>query len=177
MNKALEKKYVSKEDRNRLKELRETLSKDGLSTDSDILKDKLANGSLSVDQAKTADEYTKLYTKTREDIVKNGILVKNTDTMQGNRRIEDGFFAASMPVLMESNGLPSSKVAIAKLIESNRLTEKQRKLISNYLKIKWADKLLKTAGRVKNATVGAARKVKSFANKHMGNDYTMRGFI
>ena len=45
MNKALEKKYVSKEDRNRLKELRETLSKDGLSTDSDILKDKLANGS------------------------------------------------------------------------------------------------------------------------------------
>ncbi len=43
--------------------------------------------------------------------------------MQGNRRIEDGFFAASMPVLMESNGLPSSKVAIAKLIESNRLTE------------------------------------------------------
>lgn len=66
MNKALEKKYVSKEDRNRLKELRETLSKDGLSTDSDILKDKLANGSLSVDQAKTADEYTKLYTKTRK---------------------------------------------------------------------------------------------------------------
>lgn len=177
MNKALEKKYVSKEDRNRLKELRETLSKDGLSTDSDILKDKLANGSLSVDQAKTADEYTKLYTKTREDIVKNGILVKNTDTMQGNRRIEDGFFAASMPVLMESNGLPSSKVAIAKLIESNRLTEKQRKLISNYLKIKSADKLLKTAGRVKNATVGAARKVKSFANKHMGNDYTMRGLL
>lgn len=177
MNKVLEKKYVSQEDRNRLKELRETLSKDGLSTDSDILKNKLANGSLSVDQAKTADEYTKLYTKTREDIIKNGILVKNTDTMQGNRRIEDGFFAASMPVLMESNGLPSSKVAIAKLIESNRLTEKQQKLISNYLKIKSADKLLKTAGRVKNATVGAARKVKSFANKHMGNDYTMRGLL
>lgn len=177
MNKVLEKKYVSQEDRNRLKELRETLSKDGLSTDSDILKDKLANGSLSVDQEKTADEYTKLYAKTREDIIKNGILVKNTDTMQGNRRIEDGFFAASMPVLMESNGLPSSKVAIAKLIESNRLTEKQQKLISNYLKIKSADKLLKTAGRVKNATVGAARKVKSFANKHMGNDYTMRGLL
>mgnify|MGYP004464758517 CR=1 FL=1 len=177
MNKALEKKYVSKEDRNKLKELRETLSKDGLSTDSDVLKDKLANGSLSVDQAKTADEYTKLYAKTREDIIKNGILVKNTNTMQGNRRIEDGFFAASMPVLMESNGLPSSKVAIAKLIESNRLTEKQRKLITNYLKVKSADKLLKTAGRVKNATVGAARKVKSFANKHMGNDYTMRGLL
>ena len=95
--------------------------------------------------------------------------------------IEDGFFAASMAMLVEANNLPSNRRALKKLLKTGNVTEEQKAIIKNMLKINRINGIRKFVARqahkLQRAGVNAYHKSKNFLNKYMGSDYTFRGLM
>ena len=95
--------------------------------------------------------------------------------------IEDGFFAASMAMLVEANNLPSNRRALKKLLKTGNVTEEQKAIIKNMLKINRINGIrnfvARQAHKFQRAGINAYRKSKNFLNKYMGSDYTFRGLI
>ena len=95
--------------------------------------------------------------------------------------IEDGFFAASMAMLVEANNLPSNRRALKKLLKTGNVTEEQKAIIKNMLKINRINGIrnfvARQAHKLQREGVNAYRKSKNFLNKYMGSDYTFRGLI
>lgn len=95
--------------------------------------------------------------------------------------IEDGFFAASMAMLVEANNLPSNRRALKKLLKTGNVTEEQKAIIKNMLKINRINGIrnfvAKQAHKLQREGVNAYRKSKNFLNKYMGSDYTFRGLM
>ena len=95
--------------------------------------------------------------------------------------IEDGFFAASMAMLVEANNLPSNRRALKKLLKTGNVTEEQKAIIKNMLKINRINGIrnfvARQAHKLQRAGVNAYRKSKNFLNKYMGSDYTFRGLM
>ena len=95
--------------------------------------------------------------------------------------IEDGFFAASMAMLVEANNLPSNRRALKKLLKTGNVTEEQKAIIKNMLKINRINGIrnfvARQAHKLQRASVNAYRKSKNFLNKYMGSDYTFRGLM
>lgn len=95
--------------------------------------------------------------------------------------IEDGFFAASMAMLVEANNLPSNRRALKKLLKTGNVTEEQKAIIKNMLKINRINGMrnfvARQAHKLQRAGVNAYRKSKNFLNKYMGSDYTFRGLM
>ena len=95
--------------------------------------------------------------------------------------IEDGFFAASMAMLVEANNLPSNRRALKKLLKTGNVTEEQKAIIKNMLKINRINGIrnfvARQAHKLQREGVNAYRKSKNFLNKYMGSDYTFRGFM
>ena len=95
--------------------------------------------------------------------------------------IEDGFFAASMAMLVEANNLPSNKRALKKLLKTGNVTEEQKAIIKNMLKINRINGIrnfvARQAHKLQRAGVNAYRKSKNFLNKYIGSDYTFRGLM
>lgn len=95
--------------------------------------------------------------------------------------IEDGFFAASMAMLVDANNLPSNRRALKKLLKTGNVTEEQKAIIKNMLKINRINGIrnfvARQAHKLQRAGVNAYRKSKNFLNKYMGSDYTFRGLM
>lgn len=95
--------------------------------------------------------------------------------------IEDGFFAASMAMLVEANNLPSNRRALKKLLKTGNVTEEQKAIIKNMLKINRINGIrnfvARQAHKLQRAGVNAYHKSKNFLNKYMGSDYTFRGLM
>lgn len=95
--------------------------------------------------------------------------------------IEDGFFAASMAMLVEANNLPSNRRALKKLLKTGNVTEEQKAIIKNMLKINRINGIRnfveRQAHKLQRTGVNAYRKSKNFLNKYMGSDYTFRGLM
>ena len=95
--------------------------------------------------------------------------------------IEDSFFAASMAMLVEANNLPSNRRALKKLLKTGNVTEEQKAIIKNMLKINRINGIrnfvARQAHKLQRAGVNAYRKSKNFLNKYMGSDYTFRGLM
>lgn len=95
--------------------------------------------------------------------------------------IEDGFFAASMAMLVGANNLPSNRRALKKLLKTGNVTEEQKAIIKNMLKINRINGIrnfvARQAHKLQRAGVNAYRKSKNFLNKYMGSDYTFRGLM
>ena len=95
--------------------------------------------------------------------------------------IEDGFFAASMAMLVEANNLPSNRRALKKLLKTGNVTEEQKAIIKNMLKINRINGIrnfvARQAHKLQREGVNAYRKSKNFLNKYMGSDYTFRGLM
>lgn len=95
--------------------------------------------------------------------------------------IEDGFFAASMAMLVEANNLPSNRRALKKLLKTGNVTEEQKAIIKNMLKINRINGIRNFVARqthkLQREGVNAYRKSKNFLNKYMGSDYTFRGLM
>lgn len=95
--------------------------------------------------------------------------------------IEDDFFAASMAMLVEANNLPSNRRALKKLLKTGNVTEEQKAIIKNMLKINRINGIrnfvARQAHKLQRAGVNAYRKSKNFLNKYMGSDYTFRGLM
>ena len=95
--------------------------------------------------------------------------------------IEDGFFAASMAMLVEANNLPSNRRALKKLLKTGNVTEEQKAIIKNMLKINRINGIrnfvARQAHKLQRTGVNAYRKSKNFLNKYMGSDYTFRGLM
>ena len=95
--------------------------------------------------------------------------------------IEDCFFAASMAMLVEANNLPSNRRALKKLLKTGNVTEEQKAIIKNMLKINRINGIrnfvARQAHKLQRAGVNAYRKSKNFLNKYMGSDYTFRGLM
>lgn len=95
--------------------------------------------------------------------------------------IEDGFFAASMAMLVDANNLPSNRRALKKLLKTGNVTEEQKAIIKNMLKINRINGIrnfvARQAHKLQRAGVNAYRKSKNVLNKYMGSDYTFRGLM
>ena len=95
--------------------------------------------------------------------------------------IEDGFFAASMAMLVEANNLPSNRRALKKLLKTGNVTEEQKAIIKNMLKINRINGIrnfvARQAHKLQRAGVNAYHKSKNFLNKYIGSDYTFRGLM
>lgn len=95
--------------------------------------------------------------------------------------IEDSFFAASMAMLVEANNLPSNRRALKKLLKTGNVTEEQKAIIKNMLKINRINGIrnfvARQAHKLQRAGVNAYHKSKNFLNKYMGSDYTFRGLM
>ena len=95
--------------------------------------------------------------------------------------IEDGFFAASMAMLVEANNLPSNRRALKKLLKTGNVTEEQKAIIKNMLKINRINGIrnfvARQAHKLQRAGVNAYHKSTNFLNKYMGSDYTFRGLM
>ena len=95
--------------------------------------------------------------------------------------IEDVFFAASMAMLVDANNLPSNRRALKKLLKTGNVTEEQKAIIKNMLKINRINGIrnfvARQAHKLQRAGVNAYRKSKNFLNKYMGSDYTFRGLM
>ena len=95
--------------------------------------------------------------------------------------IEDVFFAASMAMLVEANNLPSNRRALKKLLKTGNVTEEQKAIIKNMLKINRINGIrnfvARQAHKLQREGVNAYRKSKNFLNKYMGSDYTFRGLM
>lgn len=95
--------------------------------------------------------------------------------------IEDGFFAASMAMLVEANNLPSNRRVLKKLLKTGNVTEEQKAIIKNMLKINRINGIrnfvARQAHKLQREGVNAYRKSKNFLNKYMGSDYTFRGLM
>ena len=95
--------------------------------------------------------------------------------------IEDGFFAASMAMLVEANNLPSNRRALKKLLKTGNVTEEQKAIIKNMLKINRINGIrnfvARQAHKLQRTGANAYRKSKNFLNKYMGSDYTFRGLM
>lgn len=95
--------------------------------------------------------------------------------------IEDGFFAASMAMLVEANNFPSNRRALKKLLKTGNVTEEQKAIIKNMLKINRINGIrnfvARQAHKLQRAGVNAYHKSKNFLNKYMGSDYTFRGLM
>ena len=80
--------------------------------------------------------------------------------------IEDGFFAASMAMLVEANNLPSNRRALKKLLKTGNVTEEQKAIIKNMLKINRINGIrnfvARQAHKLQRAGVNAYHKSKNF---------------
>ena len=112
-------------------------------------------------------------------LVQSYIDASNGKTKRGV--IEDGFFAASMAMLVETNNLPSNRRALKKLLKTGNVTEEQKAIIKNMLKINRINGIrnfvARQAHKLQREGVNAYRKSKNFLNKYMGSDYTFRGLM
>ena len=145
-------------------ELEFQLSAAGLLADVEVLQKMLDNGQVPEEYVELVNEYIKTA----------GIKIKRGT-------VEDGFFAASMAMLVEANNLPSNPRALRKLLKSGNVTEEQRKIIENLLKINRRNRIMgflaRQARRVQRMGASAYHRSKSFMNKYMGSDYTFRGLM
>lgn len=154
---------------------RERLRKRGITTDVGKLGQLVKNGKLSGEDAILAQAYMSVYTQTRAEIIQKGIL--NGEFHGKKSRIEDAFLSASIPILMQEHGIPLNKREIRKLLLSGNISPEQLKLIQSYLLNRSAINMMKLAKRLRNQTVSGVKKLKHYANKYMGSDYTMRGLM
>ena len=145
-------------------ELEFQLSAAGLLADVEVLQKMLDNGQVPEEYVELVNEYIKTA----------GIKIKRGT-------VEDGFFAASMAMLVEANNLPSNPRALRKLLKSGNVTEEQRKIIENLLKINRRNRIMgflaRQARRIQRMGASAYHRSKSFMNKYMGSDYTFRGLM
>ena len=154
---------------------RERLRKRGITTDVGKLGQLVKNGKLSGEDAILAQAYMSVYTQTRAEIIQKGIL--NGEFNGKKSRIEDAFLSASIPILMQEHGIPLNKREIRKLLLSGNISPEQLKLIQSYLLNRSAINMMKLAKRLRNQAVSGVKKLKHYANKYMGSDYTMRGLM
>lgn len=182
MNAFLEQKYLNNIEIQHIADAKAKLKQLGLTENTDDLKDLLAQGGLSSEKAKAITDYLNIYENTREKIIREGVL-GNQGT--GDLRVERAFYAASLPYVLKARGLPTDKKALKKLLKAKTTSKETKELIRNVLKfqrklflINFTETTLKAyaQGAVKAAKNGY-RKMKSFANRYMGDDYTMRGLL
>ena len=178
MNDYLEKKYLSKEQIKELSEKRLNLKNLRLSQNADIIREQISKGKLSLEELKAATEYLNVYNATREQVVRKGILSGNTGR---GTTIERAFFASSMPFILSEEGLPVDAKGIKKALRKGGLTAEQEAILKNTLTLKRSIKMraraMETLKGLVKASKNTMHKIKNFANRYMGNDYTMRGLL
>lgn len=182
LNTYLESKYLSDEDRRALFDARQGVDNLGLPRNIDALKEKLNKGELNQDQTKAAAAYVDQYERTREKIIRDGIL---THSEGKHGRIEHAFLAASMPVILQENGLTTDKNELKTLIKEGKLTEEQKKIAQNTLRMSHALNVLdhvQTFGKnmrhkLASGVQGAYGMARHFANKYISEDTTARGLF
>ena len=178
MNDYLEKKYLSKEQIQELSEKRLNLRNLKLSQNADALREQISKGKLSLDELKASTEYLNIYNATREQIVRKGILFGNTGK---GTTVERAFFASSMPFILSEEGLPVDAKGIKKALRKGELTAEQEAILKNTLALKRSIKMrahaIRTLKGLAKTFKKTTHKIKNFANRYMGNDYTMRGLL
>lgn len=190
INAIFEERYLSVDEQSKLKELRKKLKENNLTENVDSLSLMLQSGELTGESAVTAREYIEFYSKTREKIIKEGIL--RFDAEKASKRnvcAERGFYAASMIVLLNENGLPTDIKELKAKLKNNQIDEEKRNLAENSLKILRAVKLADAAQNMmiasitasmrfaKNAAKSTYRNAKQFMSRYMGDDYSTRGLL
>lgn len=182
MNVFLETRYLSDIERQYLFDAKAKLKHLGLTENTDTLKELLAGGGLSPEAASAITDYLNVYENTREKIIRKGVL---GDQSIGDFKVERAFYAAALPYVLQARGLPSDKKALKKLLKAGTTSKETKELIRNVFKLQRRMFLLNLTettltayakGAVK-AVKNGYRKIKSLANRYMGDDYTMRGLL
>lgn len=182
MNVFLETRYLSDIERQYLFDAKAKLKHLGLTENTDTLKELLAGGGLSPEAASAITDYLNVYENTREKIIRKGVL---WDQSIGDFKVERAFYAAALPYVLQARGLPSDKKALKKLLKAGTTSKETKELIRNVFKLQRRMFLLNLTettltayakGAVK-AVKNGYRKIKSLANRYMGDDYTMRGLL
>lgn len=182
MNVFLETRYLSDIERQYLFDAKAKLKHLGLTENTDTLKELLAGGGLSPEVASAITDYLNVYENTREKIIRKGVL---GDQSIGDFKVERAFYAAALPYVLQARGLPSDKKALKKLLKAGTTSKETKELIRNVFKLQRRMFLLNLTettltayakGAVK-AVKNGYRKIKSLANRYMGDDYTMRGLL
>ena len=182
MNVFLETRYLSDIERQYLFDAKAKLKHLGLTENTDTLKELLAGGGLSPEAASAITDYLNVYENTREKIIRKGVL---GDQSVGDFKVERAFYAAALPYVLQARGLPSDKKALKKLLKAGTTSKETKELIRNVFKLQRRMFLLNLTettltayakGAVK-AVKNGYRKIKSLANRYMGDDYTMRGLL
>ena len=178
----LETRYLSDIERQYLFDAKAKLKHLGLTENTDTLKELLAGGGLSPEAASAITDYLNVYENTREKIIRKGVL---GDQSIGDFKVERAFYAAALPYVLQARGLPSDKKALKKLLKAGTTSKETKELIRNVFKLQRRMFLLNLTettltayakGAVK-AVKNGYRKIKSLANRYMGDDYTMRGLL
>lgn len=182
MNVFLETRYLSDIERQYLFDAKAKLKHLGLTENTDTLKELLAGSGLSPEAASAITDYLNVYENTREKIIRKGVL---GDQSIGDFKVERAFYAAALPYVLQARGLPSDKKALKKLLKAGTTSKETKELIRNVFKLQRRMFLLNLTettltayakGAVK-AVKNGYRKIKSLANRYMGDDYTMRGLL
>lgn len=182
MNVFLETRYLSDIERQYLFDAKAKLKHLGLTENTDTLKELLAGGGLSPEAASAITDYLNVYENTREKIIRKGVL---GDQSIGDFKVERAFYAAALPYVLQARGLASDKKALKKLLKAGTTSKETKELIRNVFKLQRRMFLLNLTettltayakGAVK-AVKNGYRKIKSLANRYMGDDYTMRGLL
>ena len=182
MNTFLETRYLSDIERQYLFDAKARLKHLGLTENTDTLKELLAGGGLSPEVASAITDYLNVYENTREKIIRKGVL---GDQSIGDFKVERAFYAAALPYVLQARGLPSDKKALKKLLKAGTTSKEKKELIRNVFKLQRRMFLLNLTettltayakGAVK-AVKNGYRKIKSLANRYIGDDYTMRGLL
>lgn len=182
INVFLETRYLSDIERQYLFDAKAKLKHLGLTENTDTLKELLAGGGLSPEAASAITDYLNVYENTREKIIRKGVL---GDQSVGDFKVERAFYAAALPYVLQARGLPSDKKALKKLLKAGTTSKETKELIRNVFKLQRRMFLLNLTettltayakGAVK-AVKNGYRKIKSLANRYMGDDYTMRGLL
>lgn len=182
MNVFLETRYLSDIERQYLFDAKAKLKHLGLTENTDTLKELLAGGGLSPEAASAITDYLNVYENTREKIIRKGVL---GDQSIGDFKVERAFYAAALPYVLQARGLPSDKKTLKKLLKAGTTSKETKELIRNVFKLQRRMFLLNLTettltayakGAVK-AVKNGYRKIKSLANRYMGDDYTMRGLL
>lgn len=182
INVFLETRYLSDIERQYLFDAKAKLKHLGLTENTDTLKELLAGGGLSPEAASAITDYLNVYENTREKIIRKGVL---GDQSVGDFKVERAFYAAALPYVLQARGLPSDKKALKKILKAGTTSKETKELIRNVFKLQRRMFLLNLTettltayakGAVK-AVKNGYRKIKSLANRYMGDDYTMRGLL
>lgn len=139
-------------------------------------------------QKQAVQTYLSLVYKSREQVIREGILGYRDKSRRG--KVELGFFHAAMPIVLKEHNLPTDLRELKKILKKEtalratadaNLTDEQFELAKNFLALQKSRKRYQAAMARKRAMKQGVRDIIRFAKycirRYMGENYNVQGAL